>query len=156
PILLMGGILGRLFREFTVTLSIAILISLVVSLTTTPMLCRYFLQRRQTRDRARRPDLFDRIRGGYARSLTWALRHRGLVLLLFVGTICLNVTLFIFVPKGLFPQQDNGRLYGWMQADQSISFQAMSEKLRQVMAIVQQDPAVERVVGFTGAGSGWG
>ena len=156
PILLMGGILGRLFREFTVTLSIAILVSLVVSLTTTPMLCRYFLQRRQVRDRALRPHLFDRIRGGYARSLTWALRHRGLVLLIFVGMICLNVTLFVVVPKGLFPQQDNGRLYGWMQADQSISFQAMSEKLRQVMTIVQQDPAIESVIGFTGAGSGWG
>ena len=90
PILLMGGILGRLFREFTITLSIAILVSLVVSLTTTPMLCRYFLQRRQIRDRALRPDLFDRIGAAYARSLTWALRHRGLVLLIFVGTICLN------------------------------------------------------------------
>ena len=156
PILLMGGVLGRLFREFAITLSIAILLSLVVSLTTTPMLCRYFLQRRQVRDRVLRPNLFDRMRRGYARSLTWALRHRGFVLFLFVGTICLNVTLFILVPKGLFPQQDNGRLYGWMQADQSISFQAMSEKLRQVMTIVQQDPAVESVVGFTGAGSGWG
>ena len=156
PILLMGGILGRLFREFTVTLSIAILVSLVVSLTTTPMLCGYFLQRRQVRDRALRPDLFDRIRHGYAHSLTWVLRHRGLVLLIFVGTICLNVALFIVAPKGLFPQQDNGRLYGWMQADQSISFHAMSEKLRQVTAILQQDPAVESVVGFTGAGSGWG
>jgi multidrug efflux pump len=156
PILLMGGVLGRLFREFAITLSIAILLSFVVSLTTTPMLCRYFLQRRQVRDRVLRPNLFDRMRRGYARSLTWALRHRGFVLFLFVGTICLNVTLFILVPKGLFPQQDNGRLYGWMQADQSISFQAMSEKLRQVMTIVQQDPAVESVVGFTGAGSGWG
>ena len=156
PILLMGGILGRLFREFTITLSIAILVSLVVSLTTTPMLCGYFLQRRQVRDRVLRPHLFDRIRSGYARSLTWALRHRGFVLLLFVGIICLNVTLFVLVPKGLFPQQDNGRLYGWLQADQSISFQAMTEKLRQVMTIVRQDPAIESVIGFTGAGSGWG
>ena len=156
PILLMGGILGRLFREFTVTLSIAILVSLVVSLTTTPMLCRYFLRRQQVGDRAPRPDLFDRMRHGYARSLTSVLRHRGVVLLIFAATICLNVTLFIVVPKGLFPQQDTGRLYGRIQADQGISFQAMSEKLRQVMTIVQQDPAVESVVGFTGAGSGWG
>jgi multidrug efflux pump len=156
PILLMGGILGRLFREFTVTLSIAILVSLVVSLTTTPMLCRYFLQRRQVRDRALRPDLFDNIQAAYARSLTWVLRRRGLVLLIFVATLCLNVALFIVVPKGLFPQQDNGRLFGFIAADQSVSFQAMSEKLRQVMTIVQQDPAVESVVGFAGAGSGWG
>ena len=109
PILLMGGILGRLFREFTVTLSIAILVSLVVSLTTTPMLCGYFLQRRQVRDRALRPDLFDRIRHGYAHSLTWAVAPPRSCSLIFVGTICLNVTLFIIVPKGLFPQQDNGR-----------------------------------------------
>jgi multidrug efflux pump len=156
PILLMGGILGRLFREFTVTLSIAILVSLVVSLTTTPMLCRYFLRPQQADDRAPRPDLFDRMRHGYARSLTSVLRHRGVVLLIFAVTICLNVTLFTVVPKGLFPQQDTGRLYGRIQADQGISFQAMSEKLRQVMSIVQQDPAVESVVGFTGAGSGWG
>jgi len=156
PILLMGGILGRIFREFTVTLSIAILVSLVVSLTTTPMLCRYFLRRQQPGDRALRPDLFDRMRHGYARSLTLVLRHRGVVLLIFAATICLNVALFIVVPKGLFPQQDTGRLYGRLQADQSISFQAMSEKLQQVMNIVQQDPAVEGVVGFTGAGSGWG
>ena len=155
PILLMGGILGRLFREFTVTLSIAILVSLVVSLTTTPMLCRYFLRRQQV-GRALRPDLFDRMRDGYARSLTWVLRHRGVVLLIFAATICLNVTLFIVVPKGLFPQQDTGRLYGRIQADQDISFQAMSEKLRQVMTIMQQDRAVESLVGFTGAGSGWG
>ena len=155
PILLMGGILGRLFREFTVTLSIAILVSLVVSLTTTPMLCRYFLRRQQV-GRALRPDLFDRMRDGYARSLTSVLRHRGVVLLIFAATICLNVTLFIVVPKGLFPQQDTGRLYGRIQADQDISFQAMSEKLRQVMTIMQQDRAVESLVGFTGAGSGWG
>ena len=104
----MGGILGRLFREFTITLSIAILVSLVVSLTTTPMLCRYFLQRRQVRDRALRPHLFDRIRGGYARSLTWALRHRGFVLSLFVGIICLNVTLFVSCPKDFFRSKTMG------------------------------------------------
>ena len=133
----MGGILGRLFREFTVTLSIAIFVSLVVSLTTTPMLCRYFLRRQQVGDRALQPDLFDRMRHGYARSLTSVLRHRGVVLLIFAATICLNVAFFVVVPKGLFPQQDTGRLYGRLQADQSIFFQAMSEKLQQVMTIVQ-------------------
>ena len=156
PILLMGGILGRLFHEFTVTLSIAILVSLVISLTTTPMMCALFLKIRPARQAEHRQDLFERVRRGYGRSLTWALRHSSLVLMIFVGTICLNVALFIIVPKGFFPQQDTGRLFGWLQADQSISFQAMSAKLQQVMAIVQRDPAVESVVGFTGAGSGWG
>ena len=156
PILLMGGILGRLFHEFTVTLSIAILVSLVISLTTTPMMCALFLKIRPAQQAEHRQNLFERVRRGYGRSLTWALRHSSLVLMIFVGTICLNVALFIIVPKGFFPQQDTGRLFGWLQADQSISFQAMSAKLQQVMAIVQQDPAVESVVGFTGAGSGWG
>ena len=156
PILLMGGILGRLFREFTVTLSIAILVSLVISLTTTPMMCALLLQTRPAQQAQRRGGLFERVRQGYGRTLSWALRHSSLLLLIFVGTICLNVALFVVVPKGLFPQQDTGRLFGWLQADQSISFQAMSAKLRRVMTIVQQDPAVENVVGFTGAGSGWG
>ncbi len=156
PILLMGGILGRLFHEFTVTLAIAILVSLAISLTTTPMMCALFLQTRAAQQAGRRPDLIERVRRGYGRTLTWALHHSSLVSLIFVGTICLNVALFIVVPKGFFPQQDTGRLFGWLQADQSISFQAMSAKLRQVMTIVQQDPAVENVVGFTGAGSGWG
>ena len=156
PILLMGGILGRLFHEFTVTLSIAILVSLVISLTTTPMMCALFLKIRPAQQVGLRQDLFERVRRGYGRSLTWALRHSSLVLVIFVGTICLNVVLFIIVPKGFFPQQDTGRLFGWLQADQSISFQAMSAKLQQVMTIVQQDPAVQSVVGFTGAGSGWG
>ena len=157
PILLMGGILGRLLREFTVTLSIAIFLSLVISLTTTPMLCAKFLRTpRRVSHIALQPNLFDRIRHGYARSLRWVLRHRGLVLAVFLCAICVNVVLFTLVPKGLFPQQDNGRLFGWMRADQSVSFQTMSEKLQQVMTIVQQDSAVESVVGFTGAGSGWG
>jgi multidrug efflux pump len=156
PILLMGGILGRLFREFTVTLTIAILISLVISLTTTPMMCGLLLQRRPPPQHERRPNLFDRVQRGYDVSLTWALRHGHLVLLIFVATICLNVMLFVIVPKGFFPQQDTGRLFGWLLADQSISFHAMSGKLRAMMTIVQQDPAVENVVGFTGPGSGWG
>ena len=100
---------------------------------------------RQVRERALRTDLFDRVQHGYARSLRSVLRHRGVVLLIFAATICLNVVLFIVMPKGLFPQQDTGRLYGRIQADQSISFQAMSEKFQQVMTIVQQDPAVEGV-----------
>jgi multidrug efflux pump len=156
PILLMGGILGRLFREFTVTLSIAILISLAISLTTTPMMCALWLKPRQMVEAPRRRTLFDRVLGGYERSLGWALRHGGLVMLILVGAICLNVVLFAVIPKGLFPTQDTGRLIGSLQADQSVSFQAMTHKLRQMIAIVQNDPAVEHVVGYTGVGSGGG
>ena len=156
PILLMGGILGRLFREFAVTLSVAILVSLAISLTTTPMMCALFLRSAPVQSEARGPTLFERMRRGYGRTLTWALRHRRLVLLIFIATICLNVELYIIVPKGFFPQQDTGRLIGSLQADQSISFQAMSRKLQQMVSIVRQDPAVATVVGFTGVGSGGG
>ncbi len=155
PILLMGGILGRLFREFTVTLSVAILVSLAISLTTTPMMCALFLSGARAPE-PRRPGMFEWVRRGYGRTLSWALRHRRLVLLLLIATICLNVELFIIVPKGFFPQQDTGRLIGSLQADQSISFQAMSRKLQQMVSIVRQDPAVATVVGFTGVGSGGG
>jgi multidrug efflux pump len=156
PILLMGGILGRLFREFTVTLSIAILVSLVISLTTTPMLCALFLKTQGARGPEGRPNLFERVRIGYGHTLTWALRHSLLVLLIFVATIGLNMYLFVAVPKGFFPQQDTGRIVGSLQADQSISFQAMSVKLKQMIDIVRADPAVDTVVGFTGVGSGGG
>ena len=156
PILLMGGILGRLFREFTVTLSIAILISLAISLTTTPMMCALWLNPRQVDDGPRPRTLFDRVHSGYEHSLAWALRHGGLVMLILFGAVCLNVVLFTLVPKGLFPTQDTGRLIGSLQADQSVSFQAMTQKLRQMTDIVQRDPSVEHVVGFTGVGSGGG
>ena len=156
PILLMGGILGRLFREFTVTLSIAILISLAISLTTTPMMCALWLKPREVDDAPRPRTVFDRVHGGYERSLRWALRHGGLVMLILFGAVCLNVVLFSVISTGLFPTQDTGRLVGSLQADQSVSFQAMTQKLRQMIDIVQGDPAVEHVVGFTGVGSGGG
>ncbi len=156
PILLMGGILGRLFREFPVTLSIAILISLAISLTTTPMMCALWLKPRQADDAPRRRTVFDRILAGYEHSLAWALRHGGLVMLILFAAVCLNVVLFPIVPKGLFPTQDTGRLVGSLQADQSVSFQAMTQKLRQMIDIVQRDPAVDHVVGYTGVGSGGG
>jgi multidrug efflux pump len=156
PILLMGGILGRLFREFTITLSIAILISLAISLTTTPMMCALWLKPREVDDAPRPRTLFDRVHGGYERSLAWALRHGGLVMLILFGAVCLNVVLFSVIPTGLFPTQDTGRLVGSLQADQSVSFQAMTQKLRQMIDIVQADPAVDHVVGFTGVGSGGG
>jgi len=156
PILLMGGILGRLFREFTLTLSLAIIISLAISLTTTPMMCALFLRPRAQHAPRRRRTLFDRALAGYERTLGWALRHSALVLLVFITALILNVVLFVIVPKGLFPQQDTGRLIGSLQADQSVSFQLMTQKLRQMIDIVQQDPAVEHVVGYTGVGSGGG
>ena len=156
PILLMGGILGRLFREFTVTLSIAILVSLVISLTTTPMLCALFLETDRARGPEGRPSLFERVRIGYGHTLTWALRHSLLVLAIFIATIGLNVYLFYTAPRGFFPQQDTGRIIGSLQADQSISFQSMSLKLKQMIDIVRADPAVDTVVGFTGVGSGGG
>jgi multidrug efflux pump len=157
PILLMGGILGRLFREFTITLSLAILISLAISLTTTPMMCAIFLrprEREEAQDGLRRPTIFDRVLRGYEHTLGWALRHSGFVMIVFLGAIGLNIVLFIIVPKGFFPTEDTGRLVGSLQADQSVSFQAMSGKLRQMMAIVQADPAVQTVVGYTGTGGG--
>jgi multidrug efflux pump len=157
PILLMGGIVGRLFREFAVTLSLAIVISMVISLTTTPMLCALFLRPHAPhRGIGDRPTLFQRLQHGYARSLAVALDQSLLVLLLLFGTIALNVWLISIIPKGFFPTQDTGRLIGNLQADQSISFQLMSQKLTQMMSIVRHDPAVSNVVGSTGSGSGGG
>jgi multidrug efflux pump len=157
PILLMGGILGRLFREFTLTLSLAIAISLAISLTTTPMMCALLLRPRPPdAETRRRSGFFDRVLAVYERSLGWALHHSRFVLFIFIAAIVLNALLFYLVPKGFFPQQDTGRLIGSLQADQSVSFQLMTQKLRQMMAIVQQDPAVEHVVGYTGVGSGGG
>ncbi len=153
PILLMGGIVGRLFREFALTLSLAIMVSLAISLTTTPMLCALFLRPTPKREEQRRT-LFDRAVDLYGRTLGWALRHGLLVMLVLAVAVGLNVWLFVIIPKGFFPLQDTGRLIGSMQADQSTSFQAMQQKLDQMVAIVRSDPAVASVVGFTGQGSG--
>jgi multidrug efflux pump len=153
PILLMGGIMGRLFREFAITLSLAVLISLAISLSTTPMMCALILRERRAHARG---GLFDRMLASYERSLAWALRHGPLVVLTLLAVIAFNLVLFAIVPKGFFPEQDTGRLVGNIQADQSVSFQMMSQKLAQVMAIVQRDPAVQDVVGYTGTGSGGG
>jgi multidrug efflux pump len=120
------------------------------------MMCALWLKPRKMDDGPRRRTFFDRILSGYEHSLAWALRHGGLVMLILFGAVCLNVVLFTLVPKGLFPTQDTGRLIGSLQADQSVSFQAMTQKLRQMVDIVQSDPAVEHVVGFTGVGSGGG
>jgi multidrug efflux pump len=157
PILLMGGIVGRLFREFAVTLSAAILVSLVVSLTTTPMMCARLLRPREEEPKHGRlyhasERAFDSLQSGYERSLDWALEH-GLTMMLILGvTVGLTIYLYIAIPKGFFPQQDTGRITGSIQADQSISFQAMQSKLRDFVTIVKKDPAVDAVVGFTGGG----
>jgi multidrug efflux pump len=156
PILLMGGIVGRLFREFTATLSIAILLSMVISLTTTPMMCAVFLRRPRPARGPRRRSLFERSLGFYERTLAWSLRHGGIVMLSLLVTIALNVLLFTIIPKGFFPQEDTGLLTGGIVADQSISFQLMKGKLARFMDIIRADPAVASVAGSTGAGSGGG
>jgi multidrug efflux pump len=157
PILLMGGIVGRLFREFTATLSLAIAISMVISLTTTPMMCALMLRLpAHAPGRAPRRSLMSRSLAWYERSLAWSLKHGGLVMLALAVTVALNVLLFTIIPKGFFPQEDTGLITGGIVADQSISFQLMKDKLVQLMNIVQADPAVESVAGYTGAGSGGG
>lgn len=156
PILLMGGIVGRLFREFSVTLSIAILISLVISLTTTPMMCARLLKPRSDQPPGRwqraSEQAFEAMQSAYRRSLDWALAHGRLMLVLLLATVAFNFYLYAIVPKGFFPQQDTGRVVGNIQADQSISFQSMRGKLATFVDIVSKDPAVEGVVGFTGGG----
>jgi len=156
PFMFAGGIVGRIFREFTVTLSVSILISLLISLTTTPMMCSRLLQRQEQRKPSRFANAFDRgferLRGGYERSLHWALHHRRIMMMLLVATIGLNVYLYVVIPKGFFPQQDTGQLQGGIRGDAASSFQFMKRKLRQVAAIIQQDPAVKTVTGSVGAG----
>jgi multidrug efflux pump len=157
PILLMSGIVGRLFREFAVVLSVAILVSLLISLTTTPMLCARFLKHDSSRHgRAYRASesAFNSLLRFYDVSLGWVLRHQFLILLLTIGTVCLNGYLFWVTPKGFFPQQDTGRVTGLIQGDQDLSFAAMSQKMRQFTDAVLEDPAIDTVSSFTGGGSG--
>lgn len=148
PILLMGGIIGRLFHEFAMTLSIAILISMLTSLTVTPMMAAYLLKRGEKSTSQGR--LFRTMMHYYRPSLAWALRRPNLMLGITGLTVTLNIILFLIIPKGFFPQQDTGRLLGSIQAQQDISFQALKEKLALYINIVKQDSAVETVVGFTG------
>jgi len=152
PILLMGGIVGRLFREFSVTLSIAILISLVLSLTLTPMMCAHYLKKLSKKEihAELEKGFFHRLHGWYEKSLSWSLQHSKLMLVILFFTVMLNIFLFVIVPKGFFPQQDTGRIMGAIQAEQDISFQALQEKLTQFVSIIQDDPGVAAVVGFVG------
>jgi multidrug efflux pump len=166
PLLFMGGQAGRLFREFAVTLSVAVIISLVLSLTTTPMMCAWLLKPGGAAEAQRPPGWlarqakrgYDWMLARYTDSLDWALASKGLVMLILLGVIALNAYLFAVVPKSLFPQQDTGQFAGGLSADQSISTKEMGKKLRQVVDIVRADPAVATVVGFTGgsrAGGGF-
>lgn len=153
PLLMIGGLIGRFFAEFAITLSVAIVISLFISVTLTPMMCAYLLKPHAPRSQPRQRGfgrILMAIQQGYGRSLNLVLNHARWVLLLFLGTIALTVWLFISIPKTFMPEQDTGRLSGFISADQSISFQAMRSKLQDFMTIVGADPAVESVVGFTG------
>ncbi|MDP1954370.1 MAG: efflux RND transporter permease subunit [Polaromonas sp.] len=163
PLLFMGGQTGRLFREFAVTLSAAVLISLVISLTTTPMMCAWLLKphgsnKPQGRVARWLERTFKAVQRGYEHSLDWALGSKALVMLILLAVIGLNVYLFVKIPKGYFPQQDTGQISGGIRADRSISFQALQGKLKALVDIIRNDPAVDTVVGFTGgsrAGGGF-
>jgi len=168
PLLLMGGIVGRIMREFAVTLSVAVVISLLVSLTTTPMMCALLLKReatskntadnnkaapkRQNRVSAIAERAFDSMLNAYRNTLDVVLEHSRITMLVLLATVCLNVYLYTIVPKGFFPQQDTGRLMGNIEADQGTSFESMRGKLAAFIKIVSADPAVENVVGFIGGG----
>ena len=161
PILMMGGIIGRLFREFALTLSTAIIVSLIISLTTTPMLCAYFVGAPATGDKQGRlsrwaEKSFDWMASRYERALRWALDSGPIMLVILLVTIVLNVYLFIIVPKGFFPQQDTGQLAGGMQMDQSTSFQVSRSRMKQFVDILGKDSAIQSVVGFTGGGGSSG
>jgi multidrug efflux pump len=158
PILLMGGIIGRLFREFAATLSIAIAVSLVVSLTATPMMCARFLrpEKAESHGRLYRASErgFERMLSGYDHGLKWVLRHQTIVFIITVATMALSIYLYINIPKGFFPQQDTGRLSGQITASQDISYAAMAKKQKALCAIVMKDPAVDSVTSFIGSNAG--
>ena len=157
PILLMGGIVGRIFREFAVTLSLAVSFSMIISLTTTPAMCAKFLKSQKDRKQnwlGRTSEIgFKRLYDGYAQSLRWVLRHQPLVLGVTLGTICLAVYLYVVIPKGFFPQQDTGRINGNARATEDTSFQTMQQKVEEYIAILRTDPAVQIVSGFVTRGN---
>ena len=152
PIFLMGGLVGRLFREFAAVMSIAIVISLLVSLTTTPMMCAILLRAKPKPEVERR----GWVLRFYERTLSWTLRHPAIVMLIAVITFAVNVWLFVVIPKGFFPQQDNGRMAGVLVAAQDVSFQAIREKMVRFVEIVRTDPAVATATAFTGGGGARG
>jgi multidrug efflux pump len=156
PILLMGGVVGRLFRQFAITLSVTIILSMMVSLTTTPTMCARLLKDQDEHGWLYRKTerIFQFIIGTYERMLRWVLRHSAIVLAIAIAMLALNVYLFVIVPKGFFPQQDTGRLNGNFIGDQSISFQSMQDKITRLSAIAQKDPDVDTIQAFSGGGGG--
>lgn len=156
PLLMMGGIVGRLFHEFAVTLSVAIMVSMLVSLTTTPMMCAYLLRAHEQHGKLYEwvEAIFAWIVKFYGRTLTAVLRRPAITLAVLLGTVALTGYLFVHVPKGFFPQQDNGRMVGSVQADQDTSFQSMNGLLQRMIQIVKADPAIDTATGFTGGGGG--
>ena len=158
PILLMGGLVGRLFREFAIVLSAAIVVSMVISLTTTPMMCAKLLQSEHDRSHGAwyrgSEAAFNWLLAHYETSLAWVLRHARFTFGIFLATFALNIYMLMVIPKGFFPQQDNGRLVGQIQADQDTSFQAMKQLLTEIVHICKADPAVDHVIGFSGSSSG--
>ncbi len=154
PILLMGGIVGRLFREFAVTLAAAVAVSMVVSLTTTPMMCAKMLRSQHDRQHGRfyrkSENVFNAMLAFYERTLKWVLQHPALILTVALATLVLNIYLFKIIPKGFFPEQDTGRLMGAVLADQDTSFQAMQDRLVQIVKVIDKDPAVDNALAFTG------
>jgi multidrug efflux pump len=156
PLLLMGGIVGRLFREFAITLSTAIVVSMIISLTTTPMMCAYLLRNERDMEHGRiyngSEKFFDWVLSLYRRTLTWVLDNPALTLIVLFITIALNVFLIIKIPKGFFPQQDTGALQGAVRGPQDASFPAMNSAVQQIGAVIKNDPAVANVIAFTGGG----
>ena len=159
PILLMGGIVGRLFREFAITLSTAIVVSMIISVTTTPMMCAHLLKQHKKEEKHGRfyrisEKFFDGMLHGYRRSLEWVLQNPGLVLVILIMVVALNVVLIIKIPKGFFPQQDTGALVGGVQGPQDASFPVMDQSIQALVKTVKADPAVANVVGYVGTGNG--
>ena len=158
PIILMGGIVGRLFREFAITLSTAIIVSMIISITTTPMMCAHLLKPHQEEKHGRLYRLsekfFDGMLSGYRRSLEWVLQNPALVLVVLIMVVALNVVFIIKIPKGFFPQQDTGALVGGVQGPQDASFPVMNESIQAIVNTVKADPAVANVVGYVGTGNG--
>src|SRR5271170_70618 len=158
PILLMGGIIGRLFREFAVTLSTAIVVSMIISVTTTPMMCAHLLKAHEGEKHGRlyrfSERLFEGMLTGYRRSLGWVLENPGLVLVVLIMIVALNVVLAIKIPKGFFPQQDTGAIVGGIQGPQDASFAVMNDSIQQLVGVIKADSAVANVVGYVGSGNG--
>src|SRR6202142_4340902 len=156
PLLMMGGIVGRLFREFAVTLSTAVFVSMIISLTTTPMMCAYLLKNQRKEKHGRvymaTEHVFDWVLSMYRHSLHWVLDHPALTLIVLFITIALNVVVIIKIPKGFFPQQDTGAISVGVQGPQDSSFFAMNNSVQQIVAVIKKDPAVANVIGFTGGG----